>query len=151
MSPITDEGQIPEDIVELIRQAPVFQKTGKVTAYKVDVDTPLQTVLADGFVETSRVVPAGSYIVTNPGGEQYGIDEVTFMKRYEFRDGEWHARGQIQAIRNPWGSDTEIVASWGEPQFGDAKCWLAIPVGSDESPYIIAGDAFAETYALLTP
>lgn len=148
MEPLGKNGEIPESVIELVKASPVFMKTAKVKAVKIDKDTALKTILADGTVETERVVPAGSYIITNPDGEEYGIDSVKFKEKYDStkEPGVFLAKGKINAIRNPYKTPITIMASWGEPQHGDSNCWLAIPVGSDETPYIIGAAEFDNTY-----
>lgn len=132
-----------------IANSPIFQKQGKVTVEIAKEETVLQTVLADGRIETTNTVPAGDAIVTNPDGERYAMSVEKMNSRYEPTDeaGVYSAKGRINAVKNPYGKDVEIVASWGESQFGDKNCWFAVPVESDETPYIIDSGAFANTYA----
>lgn len=146
--PIAADGVIPASVVSMVRAGLKYRKTATVKAVQTPVDTLLKTVLKNGTLETERIVPAGSFIVTNPSGEQYGINAESFIKRYEPTDveGVYLAKGEIYAIRNPYKAPISILASWGELQHGSATCWLAVPVGSDETPYIIGDDEFAETY-----
>lgn len=62
--------------------APAYKKNTVVSARRTEHPEQLATVLADGTVETERVVPAGHWIITNPGGEQYAIDDEKFGKKY---------------------------------------------------------------------
>lgn len=148
MEPLGKNGEIPHSVKELVKAAPVYVKTAKVKAVKVTVDTPLKTVLKNGTMETERIVPAGSYIITNPDGEEYGIDSDKFAAKYDTtnEEGIFLAKGKINAIRNPYKEPISIKASWGELQHGDSKCWLAVPVDSDETPYIIGSNEFDNTY-----
>lgn len=145
---IAADGTIPTSVVEMVRAGLKYKKKVPIQAVQIFVDTQLQTVLKDGTVETERLVPAGSFIVTNPSGERYGINAEAFGQRYEPTNvpGIFLAKGEIHAIRNPYGEPISILASWGELQHGSAMCWLAVPVGSDETPYIIGDEEFAETY-----
>ena len=64
------------------------------------------------------------------------------------------ATGHIRAIKNPFGSPIAIIASWGEPQYGDENCMIAdICDGEGNSmagePYII--DALLMQMPLLKP
>ena len=131
--------------------APLYRKSAVVTARRTVKTEKLDTVLSNGLVETSREVPAGEWIVTNPGGEQYAISDEKFRARYELRgDGQYQAKGVIRAFKNPTGGDVEVMAPWGEMQYGDANCWFASGTNDDLTPtkdcYIIGGDEFKETY-----
>lgn len=148
LEPIAADGTIPASVMSMVRAGLKYKKTVTVKAVQILVDIPLRTVLKNGTLETERIVPAGSFIVTNPSGEQYGINAESFAERYEATDveGVYLAKGEIYAIRNPYKVPISILASWGKLQHGSATCWLAVPVGSDGTPYIIGDDEFAETY-----
>jgi hypothetical protein len=132
----------------------VFRKNALVTAEQVEVETEIVTIVGDGFVETTNTAQPGSFIVTNPSGERYILKEDNFRARYQKTDtaGVYRARGFILAIDNPTAKDIEILAPWGEPQFGDARCLLAVTLdGPDDEAvgkdrYIIERDAFEQTY-----
>lgn len=137
-----------------LAEAPVYAKKGMVEARILAEDEQLDTVLADGTVETSRIVPAGEVIVTNPGGEQYAIEREKFDKRYEVtsEDGIYRAKGMVRAVDNPTGEDIQVMAPWGELQFGGPDCKIASvfnPDNPDEvssDRYIIGGQEFEDTY-----
>lgn len=61
------------------------------------------------------------------------------------------AKGRIRVYLNPTGKNVEIIAPWGEKQFGDSQCYFASAVGENLEPtsdrYIIGHDEFEETYA----
>lgn len=139
---------------ERFNAAPLYRKSAVVTARRTTTAERLDTVLSNGLVETSREVPAGEWIVTNPGGEQYAISDEKFSSRYELRgDGQYQAKGVIRAFQNPTGGDVEVMAPWGEMQYGDANCWFAAGTSDDLNPtkdcYIIGGDEFKETYGAM--
>ncbi len=60
------------------------------------------------------------------------------------------AKGYRRAIQNPFGKPIEIMASWGSPQTGDERCFIADTCNTsgkcDGEPYLIDADAFAKTY-----
>ena len=68
---------------ELDTYGRVYKKQGEVTAVQVQVETPVETVLADGTKETTNTALPGDFIVTNPGGEQYVLKPEKFQSRYE--------------------------------------------------------------------
>jgi hypothetical protein len=132
--------------------APTYKKNAIVTARRTEHPEKLATVLADGTVETERVVPAGHWIITNPGGEQYAIDDEKFAKKYtqEGTPGTYRAAGEIRAIQSPVQGPITITAPWGEEQHGNEGCYLAAGVDEDGNPtadrYIIGEQEFADTY-----
>lgn len=136
---------------ERFRFAPLWQKKAVVEARQVKEPEFLDTVLANGFLETSREVPVGHWIITNPGGEKYAVSDEKFHSRYEsIGDGKYKAKGLIRAYSNPTGRNVEIMAPWGEKQFGDTRCMFATAIGENFEPtedcYIIGGDEFEDTY-----
>lgn len=135
-----------------LQTAPIFKKQGTVQARAAKVDEKITTTLEDGTVETKNTAKKGDWLVTNPGGEQYLVPGHKFKARYEESDtpGTFNAKGHCRAIRNPFGTPVEIMASWGSPQQGDEDCWFAdvcdADGNGDSSPYLIAADAFSQTY-----
>ena len=141
------------DIMTALSTASVFQKQGLVEARPAIAGEKLETKLASGASETNNTANEGDWIVTNPAGEQYIISEQKFLSRYEptDTDGTYKAKGSCRAIKNPFGTPIEIMASWGEPQTGDENCMIADTCNADGDnmggePYLIDGAAFAETY-----
>lgn len=132
--------------------SPLYRKSVTVEAYQTTEDTPLDTVLADGTLETSRTVPSGQWVVTNPDGEQYAITDETFTARYEHVNGNtYQAKGIIRAFPNPFGHPITIMAPWGELQFAERDCYFAVPYeGPDgfigEDRYLIGKQEFFNTY-----
>lgn len=139
----------------LFKNAPLYRKNAVVRARQVIEEEMLETVLANGFVEITRLVPIGCWIITNPGGEEYAIPEERFHSRYEETDtpGVYHAKGEIRAIQNTTGSPIEIIAPWGGSQFGDSRCILAAGCDEDMNAtdyrYIIGYEEFLDTYFLV--
>lgn len=141
---------------DLFETAGLFRKGAIVTARQVMTPENLITQLENGFHETERLVPAGHWIVTNPGGEEYAIPAEKFHTRYDWIEGDdYRAKGIIRAFPNHTGEDVEIVAPWGEEQYGDVNCWFATALDSELNTttdrYIIGGDEFTATYERYTP
>ena len=143
-----------DDYTLKLAEAPVFAKKAEVSAVVAAAGQEVRTVLANGTEETVNITEEGDVIVTNPGGEQYILKPENFAKRYESttEDGVYRAKGMARAFKNDTGAPIEIMAPWGEPQFGDENCMIATvfdpdnpnDIGSDR--YIIGADEFAETY-----
>lgn len=144
-----------QEVTDALAQAPVFAKKGVVQARPATPGERIVTVLADGTEETSNVAGENTVVITNPGGEQYIIGADKFNSRYSAteEDGVFRAKGMARALQNPTGGDIEIMAPWGEKQFGDAQSMIATVydpdqpdvIGSDR--YIIGGAEFQDTYA----
>ena len=144
-----------DEYTERLAAAPVYAKKGKVAARQVSEREEVRTTLADGTEETVNVAEPGDVVVTNPGGESYVLKIDNFAKRYESTDeeGGFRAKGMARALQNPTGQPIEIMAPWGEKQFGNADCMVATvfdpeqpdAIGADR--YIIGAEEFATTYA----
>ncbi len=141
------------EIMQALSIAKIFKKHGEVRARVAIAGEEIITILKSGVKETMSKAVAGDWVVTNPSGEQYVISEVKFLNRYEptGKDGVYQAKGYCRAITNPFGTPIEIMASWGEPQFGDKNCFIADTcdeIGGNRGgePYIIEAAVFAETY-----
>ena len=140
-----------DEFKERFLNAPLWTKKAIVDARQVTETEHLDTVLANGFLETTREVPVGHWIITNPGGEEYAVSDEKFQTRYEsIGNGKFKAKGVIRAFSNPTGENVEITAPWGEQQFGDARCYFATAVSEHFEPtkdcYIIGYDEFQDTY-----
>lgn len=143
-----------DEMTKKFASARIFAKKGKVQARTAVAGESLQTVLADGTVETSNTAEEGDVIVTNPGGEQYILKPDNFAKRYETTedDGVYRAKGMARAFTNPTAADIQITAPWGELQYGGAECMIATvydpsnPVEISADRYIIGAEEFAATY-----
>ncbi len=139
-------------IMAVLVVAPVFRKFGTVKAREAQLGEKVTTTLANGARETSNAANAGDWIVTNPSGEDYIISAEKFLGRYEStaEPGVYRAKGYCRAVKNPFGEPIEIMASWGEPQQGNAECMIADTCDAqgktDGEPYLIDAVAFAATY-----
>lgn len=144
-----------EEWTERLAAAPVYAKKGIVSARQVAEREEVKTTLADGTEETVNVAEPGDVVVTNPSGEKYVLKPDNFAKRYDAteEEGVFRAKGMARAVQNPTGADVEIMAPWGEPQYGGPDCMLATVfdpeqpgvIGADR--YIIGRDEFLATYA----
>lgn len=133
-------------VVESLSTAPQWRKSAQVMVRVAEQGEALVTVLKDQTVETSRILDGGEIIVKNPSGEEYAISEEKFHNLYEAsdKDGVWLAKGVVRALPNPTGKPIQIMAPWGEPQYGNENCFLVQGAGDDR--YIIGHDEFKETY-----
>lgn len=141
---------LPVDLTGVdLSEAPVYQKCVTVQARPSVFGEHLETILADGTVETVRELGIGQMVVTNPGGEQYAVPVDTFHERYMWNGTAYQSTGRIRAVRNPWCRPIVVDAPWGELQFGGEDCWVAATLdGGDMSPdrYLIGAGEFADTY-----
>lgn len=140
-----------EEATSNLQESPLYRKSAVVHARKVEEVEKVETVLANGFQETAREVPVGHWVITNPGGEEYAVSEDKFKARYEpLTDGQYRAKGIIKAFLNHTGENVEIVAPWGDPQYGDAVCFFATALDPElnitADRYIIGGQEFIDTY-----
>jgi hypothetical protein len=143
-----------EEFTKKLAEAPVFAKKSLVNARVATAGEKITTTLADGTQETVNSANEGDVIITNPGGEEYIIGDEKFTKRYEptQEEGVYRAKGMARAFQNDTGRPIEIMAPWGEKQFGDTNCMVATTFDPD-SPnevsadrYIIGRQEFEDTY-----
>ncbi len=140
------------EILALLLQAPLYQKHAIVKARKVIPGERVETITSSGITETIKTGLEGDWLVTNPTGEQFVLDNNTFTSRNIATDteGVYKAVGYCKAVQNPYGKAIEIMASWGQAQYGDANCYIADTCGEDGvmhgEPYIIERRAFVDTY-----
>ena len=144
-----------DEMTQRFAEAPIFTKTAQVHIREATPGEQLTTTLADGTVETVNTAKEGDMVITNPGGEQYFVSAEKVAARYEPTDeeGVFKAKGMVRALQNPTGTPIEIMAPWGEPQYGDERAMLATlydpaqpeVIGTDR--YIIGYDEFQTTYA----
>jgi len=142
---------------ERFANAPVYAKKVEVELRPATPGETLTTTLADGTVETTNTAGDNDVVITNPGGEQYIIDADKAAARYEATDteGVYRAKGMARVVQNPTGAPVEIMAPWGEKQFGNPDCYFATvfdpdnpdEIGSDR--YIIGSDELSGTYGTL--
>lgn len=98
------------------------QKSAKIGAERVPAGTVVETIMADGHVETKKTAGAdGGYKVTNPNGEQYLVDPAKFEKSYQQTSSpgvfepKYNPVQIVQiseniAFKAPWGEDMKIKA-----------------------------------------
>jgi hypothetical protein len=144
-----------DEWTERLANAPIFAKKAIVEAREAAEQEEVRTTLNDGTEETVNTAEKGDIIVTNPSGEKYVLKPDNFAKRYETTDqeGVFRAKGMARAIPNPEGTDIEITAPWGEPQYGGPDSMVATVydpeqpdvIGADR--YLIGGEEFKQTYA----
>lgn len=145
-----------KQITDALAKAPIYKKQGEVRVVFAKGGERVITVLAGGLEETVNTANPGDVIITNPTGEQYIIDQTKFLKRYEPKAGAsdiYVAKGYCRAIDNPEGAPIQMMASWGEMQFGDTYCKIADtfdPITGEfgGQPYIIDRTSFEQTYVL---
>ncbi|MFZ2544654.1 MAG: PGDYG domain-containing protein [Candidatus Saccharimonadales bacterium] len=138
-----------------LANAEVYAKKAIVQAREAVPGETITTTLADGTVETTNTAGENTIIITNPGGEEYIIGAEKFAGRYESTgvDGEYRATGMARAVKNPTGGDIQVMAPWGELQFGGPDALIATvfdPLNPDEvsaDRYIIGSEEFKDTYA----
>jgi hypothetical protein len=125
------------------------QNTAKVKAEFVPAGTVVETIMADGHVETTKTAGAdGGYKVTNPTGEQYLVDPAKFEKRYQpSAPGIYEPKfDPVQVVRieesvafkAPWGEDMRIKAGG------------ALVNGGGNDVYGIQPEEFEATYSMIT-
>jgi len=159
---LEDNGEISEltdinsdEYTLALAEAPVFEKTATIQARVAQFGEVVQTILANGTVETTDIANEGDPIVTNPGGEEYLIRHENFAHHYETTDqeGVFKAKDLVRAIKNPTGEPIRIIAPWGKEMNGDAECYIVAgydpanpeEIGSDR--YLIGAQELADTYA----
>lgn len=80
------------------------------------------------------------------------IDDVfeqasVYKKQGKIEEREANSGEKIVKIaKNPTGSKIEIVAPWGEKQYGDSDCYIAQSLEDKNDRYIIGNKEFNETY-----
>lgn len=129
----------------------IAQKTAKVKAEKVEPGTVVETVLADGRVETSKTAgPEGGYRVTNPTGEQYLVDTAKFESIYETADenGFFVPKPDPRKVMNVE-ENVAFTAPWGTPMY--IKKDGVLVHGGVKDIYGIQPDEYAETYSPVEP
>lgn len=136
-----------DEWTERLASAPVFAKKGVVQARQATPGEQVTTTLEDGTVETSNTANEGDVVITNPGGEQYIIGGEKFAGRYEAteEEGVFRAKGMARAVQNPTGADIEIMAPWGEPQYGGPDAMIAT-VFDPEQPDVVGDDRYIIGY-----
>ena len=129
------------------------QKASAIRARPVAEGTRIETVMKDGHKETGQTVKdAGSFLITNPGGEEYAISGDKFRSRYEAVPGEPESFRPLFAPVEfvPVKENVSFTASWGEEMFIKAGGVVVKETGAEGKFYGIQKDEFASTYGLTT-
>lgn len=125
------------------------QERGRVQAEFVEKGTAVETIMANGHVETTKTAGEnGGYRVTNPTGEQYLIEPSKFESRYEesepgifvpkFDPVKVCLVNENVTFDAPWGGAMNIQAGG------------VLVYGGDNDIYGIQPDEFAETYDIIS-
>ncbi len=151
-----DLNQLKTQILALLVECPVYRKR-KGILFQVRsllAGEMVETILADGRIETVNVAKEGDFEITNPGGEKHIVAGEKFPNLYEEVEGMpgvYRAKGKVRAFPNPFGEEVVVTASWGTRN-GAADCLLAVgiePSGSiGSSLRIIGGDEFHLNYEM---
>jgi hypothetical protein len=144
----------PRILAGLQKSTIIYKKNVEITARPGVSGEEVITKLRDCIQEETRntVTSLNDWVVTNPAGESYIVPGTEFFTKYEGTNvlGVYVPKGYIKATKNPFGNKVVIDASWGAKQYGEADCLFAC--GCSEKgelygePYIIAKEAFIETY-----
>ncbi len=129
----------------------ISQKTAKVMAEKVESGTVVETVLADGRVETSKMAgPEGGYRVTNPTGERYLVDTAKFESIYDAaaENGVFTPKPDPRKVVS-LEENVAFTAPWGSPMY--IKGGGVLVHGGVKDIYGIQPDEYAETYSKTEP
>lgn len=140
---------------ELLAAAPVYANVyGKNVIVHMRPAIPgerIETILADGTLETVNMAGENQVVITNPGGEQYILDAAKAARRYAPTDepGMHRARGMVRALTNLTGYSVAIRAPWGAFQCQGPDCKIAAlfdpeePDTVDDDRYFIGAAEFA--------
>lgn len=124
------------------------QKTTPVKAEKVEPGTVVETIMANGLVESTKTAGSeGGYRVTNPTGEQYLVDTAKFEKLYdaaEGADGIFKPKPSIRKVVDI-SQNVAFTAPWGYPMYiREGGVLVHEKVGK---VYGIQPDEYAATYS----
>ena len=129
-----------------------FAKTARIQAEQGVVGQEVVTVMQNGLVETKNTVKLDEktgepgWIVTNPNGEKYIVDDSTFKKKYEIdpeNPAQYKPKGapvncvtisEDITFEAPWGGDMHIAAGG-----------VLVLAGKGDI-YGIQAEEFAQTY-----
>ena len=129
-----------------------YKSSKTVEARQGELGERVVTVLSNGMEETVNTVKAdpatgkAGWVVKNPTGEEYIVDDSVFHEKYEAIDGEdgkYRSKGKpVTAAR--LGESITFTAPWGEEMRIRAGGYLIISNPADI--YGIAEDEFCKTY-----
>jgi hypothetical protein len=121
-------------------------KTAYVKAEHVPPGTIVETVMADGHVETTKTAgPEGGYRVTNPDGEQYLVDTKEFEQKYTAAEepGVYIPNSEPRKVVSG-SQNVAFTAPWGE-EMRIKEDGVLVHNGPGDG-YGIQGDEFKNTY-----
>ncbi len=126
------------------------QKTAQVMAEKVPEGTVVETIMADGHVETEKTAGKnGGYKVTNPSGEQYLVDPAKFESRYD-QVGENTFAPKFDPVRVVSLSESvSFIAPWGE-EMRIKSGGVLVKGSGDNDIYGIQPEEFSQTYSIIS-
>lgn len=128
----------------------MYAKTARIQAVQAKGGEEIQTVMKNGHVETNNTANAGDWIVTNPDGEQYIVQQAVFEKKYvaapELGAGWFKPKGVPQKFVQI-NEDMTVRASWGEEQHLRKGAYLNI--SNPDDIYGVAEKEFHNTYGLV--
>ncbi len=150
-----------DNITEYVREG---IKSGRLTVDKVEkfarvharqgtLGEEVITKMANGLEETKNTVKADEktgnpgWIVTNPDGEEYIVDDSVFQKKYEIdpENAEQYKPKGGPVLSATVDEDIEFNAPWGEPMKIEAGGSLIL--SGPEDIYGIQKSEFENTYA----
>lgn len=129
-----------------------FRKSARIKAQRGVVGEEIVTIMKNGKVETRNTVKADAttgnpdWTVTNPSGERYVVDDLTFKDKYEVdpeNPAQYRPKG-APVICVAVSEAVTFVAPWGSEMNIDAGGVLVLNKRNDI--YGIQPEEFAETY-----
>ena len=125
----------------------VARKTAKVRAEFVEAGTKVETVMANGLVETSKTAgEKGGYKITAQTGEQYLVDPDKFAKLYQTTsaEGVYEPRPDPRKVLD-LKENVSFTASWGEDM--RIRSGGVLVKDGPKKAYGIQGDEFHASYS----
>lgn len=134
--------------------ASIYAKTGTVRARPAIAGEQITSILANGHKQTTNTAKEGDLVITTPTNENYILAPDIFGSRYAAteEEGVYRATGMVRAFQNPTGRKIEVMAHWGQPQYGNEDYMLATvydpnnPDWIGDDRYIIGHEEFLNTY-----
>lgn len=131
--------------------AGTYRKKAEITARKGVVGEEIVTVMVDGLVETKNVVKKDEngntgWVVTNPSGEKYIVEDAVFSDKYEpieGADGKFRPKGK-PVTAGKISESISFIAPWGETMNVVSGGYLVFT--SMDDIYAIQEKEFFDTY-----
>ncbi len=128
-------------------------KFARIHARQGTVGEKVATIMKSGLNETNNTVKLDEktgepgWIVTNPNGEEYVVEDSTFKKKYELdpEDPSQYKPVGGPVLSSPINENIEFDAPWGEPMKIEAGGSLIL--NSPNDIYGIQKEEFEGTYA----